>query len=96
MEKQEVSWYQAFRAWWYFTWRAMLAGILGGGAAGFVIGFVMRVMGASMEIIQTVTGFTGMIIGIFVSIFVIKMLLSTEFKTFRIRIEDKNTSDIKS
>jgi len=44
-EKQEVSWYQAFRAWWYFTWRAMLAGMLGGRAAGFIMGFVMGIMG---------------------------------------------------
>jgi len=35
-----------------------------------------------------------MVIGIFVSIFVIKMLLNAEFKTFRIRVEKKDTSDM--
>ena len=50
--------------------------------------------GVSTKIIQASASFAGMVIGIFVSIFVIKMLLNAEFKTFRIRVEKKDTSDM--
>jgi hypothetical protein len=55
-----------------------------GGIIGFIIGFILRALGASMETIEIVTTPIGFIIGLLISIIPLKMILGMNFGEFRL------------
>ncbi|PID77666.1 MAG: hypothetical protein CSB24_00275 [Deltaproteobacteria bacterium] len=87
----EATWMRAVKVWWSFFWRktiALIVGITLGTIIVILIGLVLRVSGASDEIIHLTIRSIGMpigvIIGFLASIVCIKMILGKDFGEFRL------------
>lgn len=83
MEKLEVTWIRATKIWWSLVWRSIVFGSIAGFIAGFVVGSIADMMGndsLSSFYVQS----AGMLIGVPVGILVVKIVLSKEFKDYRI------------
>jgi hypothetical protein len=61
----------------------VLFGGIAGGLAGFVIGFFMRVVGASRESIAKVTFWAGLVTAIPVGLWVVRHVLRKSWSGFR-------------
>ena len=83
----EVTWGRAVRVWWAYMWRnllAIVATIAAGGAAGFLIGFVMGAAGVPIKTIQVASTVVGAILGLAISVVPVKLILGRDFGEFRV------------
>lgn len=83
MDILEVSWSRAAQVWWSMAWRTFLFTAIAGALAGGVVGAIMGVLGytENMELIGQIIG---VMVAIPVGIWVVKKVLSMEFRKFRI------------
>lgn len=83
MEEIDVTWSRATRVWWSIVWRSFLFSVLAGAAGGLVLGIVLGVAGQA-EGIQKYGQLVGILLGIPVGIWVVKTVLTKQFRRFRI------------
>jgi hypothetical protein len=103
----EVTWKRAIAVWWALCWRGILfaigsafAGGVIGGIIGFVVGFVCGTLGipneTSLVIIKTLIFPVGLVAGIFVAAFVVRLVLRKKnFGDFRIALIPVNNEAAK-
>ena len=80
----EVTFSRATKVWWSLSWRAILFGILAGGAAGFVIGIISAAARVAPEQMPKYGGLAGLAVGIPVGIWVVQTVLKKSWSDFRI------------
>lgn len=83
MKTLEVSWARATKIWWSLAWRSVLFGSIAGFIAGFVVGSLSSMMGDG-RLTNIYIQSAGLLVGIPVGILVVKIVLSKEFKDYRI------------
>lgn len=77
MQQVELSWERAIKVWWSLAWR----GVLFGGIAGFVAGFIFGVLGLPNR-----SDVAGLVVGIPISVWVVKIVLAKSFSDFRLAL----------
>ncbi|MDO8328853.1 MAG: hypothetical protein Q7T36_00075 [Fluviicoccus sp.] len=83
----EITWGRVFRIWWAYLWRnliAIIAAMIIGGIIGGILGAILGAMGVSLSTIQMIAGPIGLICGLMISVFPIKMILGKDFGDFRL------------
>jgi len=85
MDEIKVSWSHAVNIWWSLIWRWVLFGGIAGLIAGIVLGLVSTLPGMS-DLVDTYGQLTGMLVGIPVGIWVVKHVLSLEYRRYRIAL----------
>ncbi len=80
----EVTFSRATKVWWSLLWRAILFGMLAGGAVGFVIGFIGGAARVAPEQLSRYGGLAGLAVGIPVGIWVMQTVLKKSWSDFRI------------
>ncbi len=86
MEKVEVTYGNTLRVWWSFMWRASLFSVILGVVLGFIGAFTIGPFvdpETGRNIIAPILGFLG---SIWVSIWVLKGILSKKYKTFSVAL----------
>jgi len=85
MEEIKVTWKHATLIWWAVVWRAVLFGALAGLGAGLVLGVLL----GGIEDTEQVALFAetaGLLVSIPVGIWVMKTVLTKQFRRFRIAL----------
>lgn len=83
MEMLEITWWRATKIWWSIFWRCLFYGTVISILLGFVAGFTSAALHVT-EQVKPLLELTGFIIGILISIWVIKMVLGMQYSDFRI------------
>jgi hypothetical protein len=89
----EVTWGRAVRVWWAYVWRNLLAAIVAmfiGAIVGGLLGLILGMLGVPTETIRIITMPIGLILGLVISVFPIKMILGKDFGEFRLVLIQKN------
>lgn len=89
----EVTWGRAIRVWWAYVWRNVLAAIAAmfiGAIVGGLLGLILGMLGVPTETIRIITMPIGLILGLVISVFPIKMILGKDFGEFRLVLIQKN------
>lgn len=85
MDEIKVGWSHAVTIWWSLIWRWVLFGSIAGFIAGIVLGLVSSSLGLTDQL-----DIYGQLIGVFVSIpvgiWVVKHVLSLEYRRYRIAL----------
>ncbi len=85
MEEIEVTWQHTIKIWWAFIWRMTVFGFLIGGAFGIILGIVFAAQGM-VEYTKIYGQVAGSIVSIPIGIWVVKIVLTTQFRDFRIAL----------
>ena len=88
----EVTWGRTAKVWWAFFWRGMVALIAAAVAVmilGGIIGFILSLLGASLQTAQLVMLPISFVIGLAVSIVPMKLILGKDFGEFRLVLLQK-------
>ena len=83
----EVTWGRTAKVWWAFFWRnvlAIFAGVVAAMIVGGIIGFILGILGASLQTVQVIGGAIGLGIGLAISIVPIKLILGKDYGEFRL------------
>jgi len=83
-QELEVKWNHALRIYWAWLWRSLLFSILFGGIFGFGLGFIASML--NLINIQPLFTLFGVIVGIVVSIWMLRNILRKKFKGFHIAL----------
>jgi hypothetical protein len=83
-DELEVNWSRAARVWWAFVWRMVVFGTIAGAVVGFPVGAILGATGFSEEQIRAYGQLVGYLVAIPVGIWVVRSVLSREFREFRI------------
>lgn len=86
MNEVEVTWGNALKVWWSIVWRAILFCAIAGFVVGLIIGFVGGFMGSDREFITRLSALAGGIVSIPVGIWVVKIVLTKRYSSFRIAL----------
>lgn len=86
MEELYVTWGRAARIWWSIAWRNTLWCMLSGLVIGVLVGMLTPV-----ESREFYVRLVALPVGIFISIFIIKMVLEKNFNGYRIALIKCNT-----
>ena len=86
MEKLEVTWLLATKVWWSFIWRASLFSIVTGLLLAVVLGVITVSLGYTADDVRLYNTLIGGLLGIGISIWVMKMILSKKFKGYSLAI----------
>jgi hypothetical protein len=84
-EMLDVTWDRVFAIWWATAWRIWLFGALAGAVAG-ATGAVVAVIVTGAPPATLVNGLIGFVVGIPVSIWVIRVVLLKRYNGFRIAL----------
>tara|TARA_R110001592_G_scaffold16881_7_gene71512 strand:- start:40084 stop:40350 length:267 start_codon:yes stop_codon:yes gene_type:complete len=79
----------ALQVWWALTWRTIPLAILGGIAVGVVIGVIVAVMQADKDAVQMPATLGGGLVGLFITVKVIKYLMTKGFGEYRLTVVKK-------
>jgi len=79
----------ALQVWWALTWRSLPLAIIAAMVVGAFIGALAGVFGGSEEDIQMPAGIAGALIGLFVTVKVIKHMMTKGFGKFRLMVVKK-------
>jgi hypothetical protein len=90
MNELEVTWGYALRVWWSLFWRALLFSLVIGFVAGFLVGFFGGLAGMNPKAIPIFSGLAGMIGGIPIGIWVVKVVLQKRFSGYRLALVATN------
>ncbi len=83
----EVTWERAFRVWWAYFWRSLIAiaaSIVVGAVVGGILGFILGAAGVPTKTIPIVTAPVGFVVGLLFSVVPVKMILGKDFGEFRL------------
>ena len=82
-QKLEVTWWRAARIWWSLLWRGLFYTII----ITFLTGILVRLLAASLglsEHVQPYAEVMGLIAGVPIGIWVVKIVLEKHYSDFRI------------
>ncbi len=79
----------ALSIWWALTWRTFLLGLLTGILIGFVIGIIGDIFGTHQDALAVPSILAGAVVSVFVSVKVIKRLMTVGFGEYRLAIAKK-------
>ncbi len=79
----------ALQVWWAMVWRAMPLALLAGIAVGFLAGIAGSFMNISVESVQGPLTFLGFVLGLFITVKVIKHLMTKGFGVYRLAVVRK-------
>jgi hypothetical protein len=85
MQEIEVTWKHAIIIWWAVVWRTVLFVALAGMGVGLVLGFLLAGM-QDEEQVALVAETAGLLVGIPIGIWVMKTVLTRQFRDFRIAL----------
>jgi hypothetical protein len=85
MVRMEVTWGAALQVWWSYVWRCTLLSTILAFILGFMIGIVVVVIGRP-EWAGTVGAIIGYLVGIPVSVWVLKRILQKDYKGFSVAL----------
>jgi len=85
MEEIEVTWDRAIRIWWSLAWQGVLFSVIAGALAGFILGAILGALGMG-ESIEKYGQLVGLLVGIPVGIWVVKIVLTKQFRSFSIAL----------
>ena len=88
----EVTWARATRIWWAYLSRSIVGAVvmsLTGGLVGGLLGYLMSSFGAKTSTVQLVALPIGVILGVGMSILVVKLVLGKDFGEFRLLLVSK-------
>ena len=71
------------KVWWSLAWRGILFGLVAGAITGFIVGFILGIAGKP-ELGGLYGQIAGMVVGIPIGIWVVKSVLTKEFRHYRI------------
>ncbi|MEJ2760865.1 MAG: hypothetical protein P8126_04835 [Gammaproteobacteria bacterium] len=91
MEKLDATWKRAIKVWWALLWRGILFTLLITFPIGIVIGVIGAIMGEA-EHVRIYSRLAGMILGIPIGIWVVKIVLNKQFSDFQIVLLPSNRS----
>ena len=72
--------------WWAWGWRAIVGGVILGGLGGGVVGFLLGLLGAGITVIVIMSGVTGLVIGMAVSLWAGEVALSKTHCGYELRM----------
>jgi ABC-type uncharacterized transport system permease subunit len=78
----------AFKAWWAFAWRSMLAAIVAGAALGALFGLVFAMLKLNIGT-SPIPGLMGMALGAYLSVWIFQRLMIKGFGNYKIVIVEK-------
>jgi uncharacterized membrane protein YraQ (UPF0718 family) len=85
MEEIEITWSHVLKIWWAFTWRMAVFGFLIGGVLAIILGATLAAHGMTAHA-QASGQLIGSIVGIPLGLWIIKVVLTTQFRDFRIAL----------
>ncbi len=85
MKEIPVTWLIATHIWWSLLWRTVLIGVISAVVVGGILGGVLSVLGMSDKI-GTYAQIAGYLVGIPVGIYVVKKILTMQFRRYRIAL----------
>jgi len=80
----EPTWEIAAKVWWAFIWRSALFSILIGIGLGMIVGFFGVIVGLPPGFMVSLSSLLGIVLGVSVSVWAMKMVLNKKFKQFQI------------
>ena len=96
MEEIRANWGHAIRIWWSLVWRVLLFG----GIAGFLLGLLAGVVGATTGIeddaLAAYVEIGGVLVSIPVGIWAVKVILGRDFRKFRVVLVPSLESRVES
>ena len=84
MEENKATWKEAITFWWALTWRSILFILPTTAAIGMAVGFIMASQKIPAEPYMMHIQGVGLVIGVIISMLIIKNLLSKEFGSFKV------------
>jgi len=82
MQEVELNWERSLKVWWSLVWRGVLFGFIAGFIAGFIVGFLG---------FPNLGGLAGLVVGIPIGMWVVKLVLAKSFSDFRIALVSLET-----
>jgi len=91
MKEVEATFGKAAKAWWALTWRAVLLALLSAFLVGVVFGIFETVLNVDTHSggIVAINGTAGAVVGVYVSIWVMRRLMTKGFGRFRLALVEK-------
>ncbi len=83
MQILQITWLRALKIWWSLAWRSVVFGSIAAFLAGLIVGSLSSVLGNN-HLTNIYVQSAGLLVGIPVGILVVKIVLSKEFKDYRI------------
>jgi hypothetical protein len=88
------TWTLTLRVWWTLVWRGLVFGFIAGLFAGLVGGIIGGILGPSLGFEPGVLGgklggYFGFVAGLGVSVWILKGVLGSEYKNFKIVVVSK-------
>lgn len=83
----EATWKRAFRVWFAYIWRnliAIFASMAAGAIVGGILGLIMGMLGFSNEVVRIVVMPISVILGLAISIIPMKLILDKDYGEFRL------------
>ena len=86
MQELEPTWGRTIAVWWLIFWRGLLGSMVLGGVIGFIFGFLAAMSGMTVQQIQTISPFLGVIVALPWAVLVVRMALRKHYSDFRIAL----------
>ncbi len=88
MQEKKVSMEDAFKVWWFMTWRTVLTSI----SVFIVLSIVFGSIGMS-ESSEPLMESASFIISVLISVFFVKLALNRDYKDFRLSVLSKDNEN---
>ena len=86
MNEVTVTWGRALKIWWSFLWRGVLYSFFAGIVMGIIMGIAGRVIGLQPTALLTLHLVSGLLVGIPIGIWIVKIVVQKKFSDFRIAL----------
>jgi ABC-type dipeptide/oligopeptide/nickel transport system permease component len=84
MEELEITWLRALKVWWSIVWRTLLYSLIISILVGIPIGIAAATLGLDQESAARLGRSLGSLLGLFIAVWVVKIVLGKSFSDFRI------------
>ena len=101
MVKLDVTWKRTLIIWWSLAWRSTLFGAIAGSVAGAIVGFILGYVGRG-DLASIGGGIAGYLVAFPITIWILKNILSKQFKEFSLQLvavdpsKEKDTKEDKN